>query len=108
MASSLGPARGRTGWLTGRLVFRLVTLAAVLIFVMGVVFLYGIKADADRLRSAENYLSSQPRYASGGVPSGAGAPYARAQADMVAGKAALSGPRGALCRALGFCEGLQL
>jgi hypothetical protein len=107
-ASARNPARGRTGWLTGRLVFGLMTLAAMLICVMGVVFLNGIKADADQLRSAENYLSSQPWYASGGVPSGAGAPYARAQADLVAGKAALSGPRGVICRALGFCEGLQL
>jgi hypothetical protein len=104
-ASALGLARGRTGWLTGRLVFRLMTLAAMLIFVMGVVFLYGIKADADRLRSIENYFNSSDVYASRlGPPLSGG--YSLAQ--LASAKAALAGPRGDICRALGFCDGLTL
>ncbi len=107
-ARGLGPAHGRTGWLAPRLVFRLMTLAAMLIFIAGVVFLYGIKADADRLRSAENYLNSKPWFASqqGGTPS-SGPGYLEAVANVVNAKAALAGPRGAICRALGFCDGLN-
>jgi hypothetical protein len=104
---SLGRSRtaSRLTWLAGRLVVRVFTLAAMLMLVAGIVFVEGIKIDADRPRGLERISSSTPRFASrGGAPVTNGV----SDADVAKAKASLSGPRGALCRAVGLCDGLTL
>jgi hypothetical protein len=93
-------------WLAGRFVLRVSTLAAMLMLVGGIVLLDGIKNDAEHLRTVERIYSSSPRFASwhGGTLLTNGV----SDGDVAQAKASLSGPRGAICRALGYCDGLTL
>jgi hypothetical protein len=100
-------------WLGRRLAVRVLTLLTAVLFAAGIAYLYGIKADADRLRVAESQLTSGCWFCSIHAPANGGIhgtpiTYEQAVAAVSDGKAALSGPRGLVCRALGFCAGLDL
>ena len=96
-----------TAWLARRVVLRLASLAAMFVVVYAVAFVGGIKTDAANLRGAETYFNSTIWFVSP-HSSSTGPGYFEARAAVAHGQAALTGPRGFVCRALGLCDGLTL